>query len=179
MMPLLPLPSPPRSRFTSIPGQVSSLMTTHLLTIIIGVQAFLIAVPCVIAVAAAILFLITWKLFQEFGWSIYKQIGASVQMRQRFLIYQIFVALLKFDFFFCTSLSSSNSDLSVLGFEIQFLVIIISITDAEFGITIAAIPITIVILIFCAWSVRHESKVGMITTIFCFLGGLAYFLFKV
>jgi len=179
MMPLLPLPSPPRSRFTSIPGQVSSLMTTHLLTIIIGVQAFLIAVPCVIAVAAAILFLITWKLFQEFGWSIYKQIGASVQMRQRFLIYQIFVALLKFDFFFCTSLSSSNSDLSVLGFEIQFLVIIISITDAEFGITIAAIPITIVILIFCAWSVRHESFVGMITTIFCFLGGLAYFLFKV
>jgi hypothetical protein len=176
MMPLLPLPSP--RLLTSSPGQVSNL-ATHLLITILGVQPFLIAVPCVIAVASVILFVITWKLFQEFGWSIYKQIGASVQMRQRFLIYQIFVALLKFDFFFCTSPSSSNSNLSVLGFEIQFLVIIISITDAEFGITIAAIPITIVILIFCAWSVRHESKVGMITTIFCFLGGLAYFLFKV
>lgn len=67
----------------------------------------------------------------------------------------------------------------VLGYEIQSLVIIISITDAEFGLTIAAIPITIAILLFCAWSVRHENKPGMGLTIFCFFGGLAYFLFKV
>ena len=67
----------------------------------------------------------------------------------------------------------------VLGYEIQSLVIIISITDAEFGITIAAIPFTIILLIFCAWSVRHERVTGMIIAIVCFIGGLAYFLFKV
>src|SRR5271154_2358277 len=73
-----------------------------LLTRCIGVHPFLIAVPCVIAMAGIILLFIAFQLFDEFGWSIYKHIGASVQMRQRYLIYQIFVALLKFDFFFCT-----------------------------------------------------------------------------
>jgi hypothetical protein len=67
----------------------------------------------------------------------------------------------------------------VLGYEIQSLVIIISVTDAEFGVTIAAIPFTIAVLFFCAWSVRREFVGGMVATIFCFFGGLAYFLFKV
>lgn len=143
-----------------------------------GVKPFLIAVPCVIAVAAIILSVITWKLFDEFGWTIYKHIGASVQMRRRYLIYQIFVCLLKFDFFFCTS-NSLQLLILVLGYEIQSLVIIISVTDAEFGVTIAAIPFTIAVLFFCAWSVRREFVGGMVATIFCFFGGLAYFLFKV
>jgi hypothetical protein len=69
--------------------------------IIPGVKPFLIAVPSVIALAGIILLIITWKLYDEFGWTIYKHIGASVQMRRHFLVYQIFVALLKFDFFFC------------------------------------------------------------------------------
>jgi len=70
------------------------------------------------------------------------------------------------------------ADNIVLGYEIQSLVIIISITDAEFWITIAALPITIIILVFCAWSVRHEIIVGMVVAIVLFVGGLAYFLFK-
>ena len=71
----------------------------------IGVRPFLIAVPCVIALAMVFLVGLTIKLFGEFGWTVYKHIGASVQMRRRYLIYQIFVALLKFDFFFCVTLS--------------------------------------------------------------------------
>jgi hypothetical protein len=58
-------------------------------------------------------------------------------------------------------------------------VIIISVTDAEFGVTIAAIPFTIAVLFFCGWSVRREFVIGMVSTIVCFFGGLAYFLFKV
>jgi uncharacterized RDD family membrane protein YckC len=67
----------------------------------VGVYPFLIAVPCVIGFAMILLMGITWKLFDEFGWTIYKHIGASVQMRRRYLVYQIFISLLKFDFFFC------------------------------------------------------------------------------
>jgi hypothetical protein len=81
--------------------------------------------------------------------------------------------------FSVATLSYSGAYSTVLGFEIQLLVIIISLTDAEFGITIAAIPVTIIILVFCAWSVRHESVPGMVVAVFCFFGSLVYFLFKV
>lgn len=61
---------------------------------------------------------------------------------------QIYIAVLKFDFFF------------FLGFTVQFLVIVTNTPDAEFGITIAAIPVTIAILIFAAWACKRESLWG-------------------
>lgn len=90
-----------------------------------------------------------------------------------------FLSLFSNSISFSVAALASDAYPTVLGFEIQLLVIIISLTDAEFGITIAAIPITIIILVSCAWSVRHESVPGMIVAVFCFFGGLVYFLFKV
>ena len=66
---------------------------------------------------------------------------------------QIYIALLKFDFFF------------FLAFTIQFIVIIVSKTDVEFALTIAAIPVTIAILFLAAWVTRKENTAGMVCTI--------------
>ncbi|KAN0093590.1 hypothetical protein V8E51_016774 [Hyaloscypha variabilis] len=130
------------------------------------IQPFLVAVPCIIALFTVGLSVIAWKLYDEFAWTIYKHISADLRMKRRYLTFQIYIALLKFDFFF------------FLGFTVQFLVVVTGLAGAEFGLTIAAIPVTVVILFMAAFWTRRENKVGMIVTIFLFFCGLAYFIFK-
>lgn len=73
---------------------------------------------------------------------------------------QIYIALLKFDFFF------------FLGFTVQFVVIVTETKTIEFALTLAAIPVTILILIMAAFWTRRESTVGMIIVI---VSGLPFF----
>ncbi|PWY82851.1 hypothetical protein BO70DRAFT_30547 [Aspergillus heteromorphus CBS 117.55] len=129
-------------------------------------EPFLIIIPCVVAMGSLLMMIIAWKLYDEFAWSIYKHISADLRMKRRYLTYQIYIALLKFDFFF------------FLGFTVQFLVIVTNKTDIEFALTTAAIPVTILILICAAVFVKRESSIGMIVTILLYFAAMAYFLFK-
>ncbi|KAK8204361.1 hypothetical protein M8818_005090 [Zalaria obscura] len=129
-------------------------------------KPFLIAVPCVIALGTVLLSFIAWKLYDEFAWTIYKDISADLRMKRRYLVFQIYRALLKFDFFF------------FLGFTVQFLVVVGNTRAIEFWLTIAAIPITIIILVLADYWTKHESTTGMISIITLYFAALAYFLFK-
>ncbi|KAI1006506.1 hypothetical protein K3495_g1711 [Podosphaera aphanis] len=130
------------------------------------IRPFLLAVPCIIAIFTLAMSLIAWKLYDEFAWTIYKHISADLRMKRRFLTFQIYIALLKFDFFF------------FLGFTVQFVVIVTGLADAEYALTIAAIPVTVFILTMAAFWTRRENKLGMLITIFLYFCGLAYFIFK-
>jgi len=130
------------------------------------VRPYLIAIPIITAAGTVCLAGIAWKLYEEFAWTIYKQISADVRMKNRFLIYQIYIALLKFDFFL------------FLGFVIQFLVIVHNTSDAEFYLTVAALPVILVLLLLAAWSCKRENLMGMALTILVYFVALTYFIFK-
>ncbi|KAJ5106322.1 hypothetical protein N7456_002997 [Penicillium angulare] len=129
-------------------------------------EPFLIAIPCIVALGTTLIAFLAWKLYDEFAWTIYKHISADLRMKRRYLTYQIYIALLKFDFFF------------FLGFTVQFLVVVSPNHNAEFYLTIIAVPVTILILLCGALFVRRESTTGMIVIILLFFAAMAYFCFK-
>lgn len=129
-------------------------------------KRIIIAIPCVTAATLLILVFLTYQIHQDFGWSIFKQVGADIASKRRYLCYLIYVTLLKFDFFF------------FLGFTVQFVVVVLEHHDVEFALTITVIPITIIVLWLAAYSARKESLVGMIIMIIIYLAGMAYFIFK-
>ncbi|KAK3625953.1 hypothetical protein LTR22_023353 [Elasticomyces elasticus] len=129
-------------------------------------RPWLIAAPCVIALGTVLLSFIAWKLYDEFAWTIYKHISADLRLKRRYLTYQVYIALLKFDFFF------------FLGFTVQFLVVVPNTSKVEFWLTVAALPITIVLLFLAAYFTRRESYVGQSFILFIYCVGMAYFVFK-
>ncbi|KAF7192831.1 hypothetical protein HII31_05814 [Pseudocercospora fuligena] len=131
-----------------------------------GLKPFLIAAPCVVALGTILLAFVAWKLYNEFAWTIYKHISADLRLKRRYLTYQIYIALLKFDFFF------------FLGFTVQFVVVVTGTSDSEFYLTIAAIPITIILLFLAAYINRKESYIGQTFILIVYFAAMAYFVFK-
>ncbi|KAG0707783.1 hypothetical protein DFH29DRAFT_844300 [Suillus ampliporus] len=126
------------------------------------VERFLIVAPCIIA--ASWFFLIFWikQLYAEFGWVIFHVVGANPKFKSMYQFYQIFICLLKFDFF------------CFVGVTMQLLIVVLNTSSAEFGVTIAAIPVVLILLAGCARSVRHEVKWLMVTSLVLMVAAMTY-----
>ncbi|KAF8559562.1 hypothetical protein OG21DRAFT_1452728 [Imleria badia] len=127
------------------------------------VEPFLIVVPCI--VAASWLFLIFWikQLYGEFGWVIFHVVGASPKLKTMYQFYQIFICLLKFDFF------------CFVGVTMQLLIVVLATNSAEFGLTIAAIPVVLSLIAGCAYAVQREIKWMMSIALALMLPCMSYF----
>lgn len=132
-------------------------------------KAMNIATICVIAVTlivqSALLF---FGLRRYVSWFIFKKIGASLELKKMYAIFQIHRSILMFDFFFFT------------GFTIQFLVIMVrNRASVEFILTVIVIPLTIVVLYISDISATREFIYGSILAVLLYLCGIAYVLFKI
>ncbi|KAK7446376.1 hypothetical protein VKT23_004228 [Stygiomarasmius scandens] len=127
------------------------------------IEPFLIVAPCVIA--GSWLFMLFWirQLYAEFGWAIFHIVGANPKMKTMYQYYQILICLLKFDFFFFTAVT------------MQLLIVVLSRNTAEFGITIAAIPIVLTLLALAAVAVQREYKWLMSISLVLMLAAETYF----
>jgi len=86
-----------------------------------------------------------------------------------FRFYQVYLVLIKVDFFF------------FVGFSIQFIYLTLTkgSEDPEYWLTIIVLPLTIVILYIAVYAVRHESRKWMATFFLAMFCGIVYFIFKV
>ncbi|KAF9547097.1 hypothetical protein EC957_008946 [Mortierella hygrophila] len=145
-----------------------------------------IAVLALMVIFASGFAVIAYKLYKEFGWSIYKKIGADLAMRDMYKIYQIFIMILKFDIFF------------QLGFSAQFISVIVlaynsTIDEDKGGPTPAAqvafrnvliihLVLSVgacIVLPVLAWrGLKRESKYSMAAFICGGVGTLVYNIIK-
>lgn len=102
---------------------------------------YLIAISVILGISLVGFSYLAYKLYLEFGWKIYKKIGADPEMKSMYRTYQIFLMVLKLDFFF------------FLAFSIQFVVLVLNPNDPEYALTIIAIPVTVIVLIFAVYGV--------------------------
>ena len=139
-------------------GQETSGISIHTLAAI---------VPIVIAVAELAYVALAWKIYNEFGWKVYKFLGADRRIKSMYTHYQIFLCLVKFDLFFW------------VGFSVQFIWLVLSKHNAEYYLTILALPLSILVLIDGHLAARRENKWMMYTFMTGCVGALVYFMYKV
>jgi len=132
----------------------------------IPVSALTTIIPCVISAAEIAYIALGWKIYREFGWQVYKFLGADRQIKRMYASFQIFECLVKFDLFFWVA------------FSVQFIWLVLQKSDWEYYVTVAALPVSLLLLIEGNLAARHENKWMMLTFISGCISGMVYFVYK-
>lgn len=157
----------------------------------VPVQVLTGAIPAIIGCTSLVLAILSWFLWKEFGWQIYKTIGADRNLKRAHLQYQIYVCLLSecnitlfFSFYHQWLFADDGRPCSEFDFFtftafcLQLVLIVLRFDTAERVVTIAALPVCLLLLVFAWYACRHEMKWGMAVFMAGQLGGAGYFSYK-
>jgi len=130
------------------------------------IERFLIVVPIIIFLAILSYTWWTMKLYGEFGWAVFSTVGADPAKKNMYRFYEVFVCLLKFDYFAAVALF------------MQLLILVPYGSQTEFRLTIAAIPISLILLVGCGWSVKNEIRSLFVISLALMLASMGYVVYK-
>ncbi|BGO88661.1 hypothetical protein NBRC10512_003489 [Rhodotorula toruloides] len=123
-------------------------------------------IPAMISLTEAVYIVTIWPIYREYGWQIFKTLGADRRIKKCYAWFQVFICILKFDFFF------------FVAFSLQLVFLVPTQTSAERGLTIAALPVTLVLLVLGYFSIKREHKVMVYVFLVGCAVGCAYFVYK-
>ncbi|KAH6707501.1 hypothetical protein BKA61DRAFT_738847, partial [Leptodontidium sp. MPI-SDFR-AT-0119] len=130
------------------------------------VKAVLVVLPVVVGVLTVLMAGLAWKIHGEFEWEIYRAIAGDSGMKRRFLTYQVYILLLKVDFFF------------VIGYIAQLTAQVLDVGSVEFITTLCAVPLILAILILSHFWTTRENRAGTIFTTSMLCAALGYSIYK-
>ncbi|KAJ2613861.1 hypothetical protein H4S08_001983 [Coemansia sp. RSA 1365] len=111
--------------------------------------------------------MLSWELYQMFGWQTYKKLGANLSLRRAYKWHQILLTLLKLDIFFFIS------------YSVQLATLVLRVSDPETWVQIGVvIPGSVVFLVLSFWALKVEKRRVMIVVIVCLGCSPAYFIYK-
>ncbi|KAB2574088.1 hypothetical protein BFW01_g1419 [Lasiodiplodia theobromae] len=127
----------------------------------------LIAFIAVFAACSVAMCGLAYKLHKQFAWALYKDINADTSLRTRYLIYQVFLVLMKLSFYFLVS------------FVIIYGFVDVHYEQPEFALTMAIIPVAMLQILLSAFAARHENRFFMLISILVYAGGVAYLVSRI
>lgn len=130
------------------------------------IQGWIIAIPVIGGLVSILMAYLTWLIYKEFGWEIFKLIGADLGLKRILQKKYLFYMLQKFTFFF------------FLGLSLQYLILASSMSTAERVLSICAVPYSLAFIILGGIAVSREVRWMMVVYYVCWTGAAVYFLFK-
>ncbi|KAF4300859.1 hypothetical protein GTA08_BOTSDO10826 [Botryosphaeria dothidea] len=131
------------------------------------IRPALVASIAVVGVCSLAMCALAHKLHKQFAWALYKDINANSSLRRRYLVYQVFLVLMKLSFYF------------VVSFVIIYGFVNVHYEQPEFALTMAIIPVAMLQIILSAFFTRRENGFGMTVTILVYAGGVAYLVSRI
>ncbi|ORY58371.1 hypothetical protein BCR35DRAFT_203909 [Leucosporidium creatinivorum] len=140
--------------------EIKDLLETGTLRILVWL------IPVMISLTEATYIGTFYWVYRDFGWQVFKKIGADRSIKRIYAMYQVFLCILKFDVFF------------FIAFSLQLVLLVLQQNDLERYLTVAALPITLLILIMGYFAIRREIRSLFWVFLLGCVAGACYFVYK-